>query len=62
MENEAMKDKDDFTVVLQPFSDNLTFPINPYNGGTDLSYLGSDCFHLSQKGYARRENFNNTCT
>lgn len=55
MENEEMKNKDDFTVVLQPFSDRLTFPLNQFNT-TDLSYIGPDCFHLSQKGYARCEN------
>jgi len=51
----VMKNKDDFTVVLQPFSDRLTFPVNRFNG-TDLSYIAPDCFHLSQKGYARCEN------
>lgn len=55
VDSEVMKNKDDFTVVLQPFTDRLTFPVNRFNG-TDLSYIAPDCFHLSQRGYARREN------
>uniref|UniRef100_A0A2S2PTN2 Phospholipase B1, membrane-associated n=1 Tax=Schizaphis graminum TaxID=13262 RepID=A0A2S2PTN2_SCHGA len=55
MESEELKNKDDFTVVLQPFTEHLTFPLNRLNT-TDISYLSSDCFHLSQKGYARAAN------
>ncbi|KAF4526900.1 hypothetical protein B566_EDAN014522 [Ephemera danica] len=43
---------EDFTVVVQPFSSNVSFPIRPEDGSTDLSYLSTDCFHFSQKGYA----------
>jgi len=53
-ENEELKNKDDFAVVFQPFSKNLKFPVNRFNT-TDTSYLAVDCFHLSQKGYARCE-------
>lgn len=54
VENEELKDKEDFAVVLQPFTENLIFPRNRYNT-TDMSYLSTDCFHFSQKGYARGE-------
>ncbi|XP_001654487.2 phospholipase B1, membrane-associated [Aedes aegypti] len=47
--------KPDFGVVFQPFIMNLTFPDDP-NGNTDFSYMSLDCFHLSQKGYARASN------
>lgn len=50
-----MKDKDDFAVVLQPFPEHLVFPVNRFNT-TDVSYLAKDCFHFSQKGYARCNN------
>lgn len=55
VESEELKDKDDFAVVLQTFQENLKFPLNRFNT-TDVSYLASDCFHFSQKGYARSEN------
>ncbi|CAI6350811.1 unnamed protein product [Macrosiphum euphorbiae] len=55
VENEELKDKDDFTVVLQAFTEDLKFPLNRFNT-TDITYLGSDCFHFSQKGYARAAN------
>ncbi|XP_065082777.1 phospholipase B1, membrane-associated [Ochlerotatus camptorhynchus] len=47
--------KPDFGVVFQPFIMNISFPEGP-NGGTDFSYMSMDCFHLSQKGYARASN------
>lgn len=50
-----MKNKDDFTVVLQAFTEDLKFPLNRLNT-TDTTYLASDCFHFSQKGYARGKN------
>ncbi|KAJ8670708.1 hypothetical protein QAD02_001967, partial [Eretmocerus hayati] len=46
--------KDDFTVVIQPWSTNLTFPVISEDM-SDLSYLARDCFHISQKGNARGE-------
>lgn len=55
VENVELKNKDDFTVVLQPFTEHLKFPVNRFNT-TDLSYLSSDCFHFSKKGYARSKN------
>ena len=43
---EEMDDRDDFTVVLQPFFGKTNIPTtNP------LSYFSPDCFHLSQKGH-----------
>lgn len=55
MEYEELKNKDDFTVVLQVFTEELIFPLNRFNT-TDTTYLASDCFHFSQKGYARGKN------
>jgi len=52
VETEEMKNKDDFTVILQAFTEDLKFPLNRLNT-TDTTYLASDCFHFSQKGYAR---------
>uniref|UniRef100_A0A2S2QCE3 Phospholipase B1, membrane-associated n=1 Tax=Sipha flava TaxID=143950 RepID=A0A2S2QCE3_9HEMI len=54
VEIEELKDKEDFAVVLQTFTEHITFPVNRFNS-TDTSYLSSDCFHFSQKGYARGE-------
>jgi hypothetical protein len=45
-------DKDDFTIVSQPFTASITIPLDS-RGITDYSYLSTDCFHFSQKGYAR---------
>ena len=43
---DEMDDRDDFTVVLQPFFGKTNIPTtNP------LSYFSPDCFHLSQKGH-----------
>ncbi|KAL1117839.1 hypothetical protein AAG570_004154, partial [Ranatra chinensis] len=50
---------DDFAVVAQPFTLNITFPEYVNSNGerlTDISYLSEDCFHFSQKGYARAAN------
>lgn len=47
--------RSDFTIVNQPFLKNVKFPKNP-NGNHDFSYMSVDCFHLSQKGYARATN------
>ncbi|XP_022166429.1 phospholipase B1, membrane-associated-like isoform X2 [Myzus persicae] len=55
MENEELKNKEDFAVVLQTFPEHLKFPLNRFNT-TDTTYLASDCFHFSQKGYARAAN------
>ncbi|XP_077293718.1 phospholipase B1, membrane-associated-like [Arctopsyche grandis] len=43
--------KEDFAVVVQPFDLDIKFPTDK-NGNTDYSYLSTDCFHFSQKGYA----------
>lgn len=43
---------DDFTVVVQPFTYKLNFPLKNPNA-TDFSYMAPDCFHFSQRGYAR---------
>lgn len=44
-------DRDDFTVVLQPFFTETQVP-RLDNGGADKSYFAPDCFHFSQKGHA----------
>ncbi|XP_039301947.1 phospholipase B1, membrane-associated [Solenopsis invicta] len=40
--------RDDFTVVAQPTLINATIPLAP-DGYADMTYLSSDCFHVSQK-------------
>lgn len=40
--------RDDFTVVAQPVLMNLRLPLAS-DGYTDMSYLSTDCFHISQK-------------
>lgn len=42
--------KDDFTVVFQPFGVNATIFIDDHL--PDLSIMATDCVHLSQKGHA----------
>lgn len=43
--------RDDFTVVIQPFLRNTTYPRRK-NGEPDLSFFAPDCFHFSAKGHA----------
>ncbi|KAF5295139.1 hypothetical protein FQA39_LY13290 [Lamprigera yunnana] len=43
--------RNDFTVVVQPFTQNYFIPTK--NGLTDYSSFSYDCFHLSQKEHAR---------
>ncbi|XP_075056516.1 phospholipase B1, membrane-associated [Mixophyes fleayi] len=45
-------DKEDFTVVLQPFFRHPKIPHLP-DGTPDASYLAPDCFHLSQKAHTQ---------
>lgn len=47
--------RNDFTVVNQPFLKKIKFPARS-NGLSDFTYMSTDCFHLSQKGYARASN------
>ena len=42
--------RDDFTVVWQPFMEEFHSPRRP-NGYKDMSYLAFDCFHFSTKGH-----------
>ncbi|XP_058254299.1 phospholipase B1, membrane-associated isoform X2 [Hemibagrus wyckioides] len=42
--------RSDFTVVLQPFFRNVSFPLLP-DGRPDRSFFAGDCFHLSQKSH-----------
>ncbi|XP_064601697.1 phospholipase B1, membrane-associated-like [Liolophura sinensis] len=44
-------DREDFTVVLQPFLTETRPPRDP-NNEPDLSYFAPDCFHFSEKGQA----------
>jgi len=44
--------KDDFTLVIQPFFEDITGPPMLENGQADLSYFAPDCFHFSQFGHA----------
>ncbi|XP_022094631.1 uncharacterized protein LOC110981397 [Acanthaster planci] len=43
-------DKEDFTVVYQPFLHDSKIPL--IEGSGDLSYMAPDCFHFSAKGHA----------
>jgi hypothetical protein len=43
--------RDDFAVVAQPTLINTTIPLAS-DGFTDMTYLSSDCFHISQKSNA----------
>jgi len=43
--------RDDFTVVIQPFFRETTYP-KQSNGQPDWSYFAPDCFHFSGKGHA----------
>jgi len=43
--------RDDFTVVLQPFLHEFDTPIKP-NGKRDFTFLAPDCFHFSAKGHS----------
>ncbi|KAL9699948.1 hypothetical protein quinque_003389 [Culex quinquefasciatus] len=52
---EEFHTKSDFGVVWQPCLANISFPTTQ-NGDSDFSYMSYDCFHLSQKGYARAAN------
>lgn len=54
--DERFRSKEDFAIVLQNFTKELTFPLQRDSAGKfvcDLTYLSQDCFHFSQKGYAR---------
>ncbi|XP_049987545.1 phospholipase B1, membrane-associated isoform X5 [Alexandromys fortis] len=44
--------RDDFTVVLQPFLENVAVPRTP-EGLPDNSYFAPDCFHFNVKTHAR---------
>ncbi|CAF1366227.1 unnamed protein product [Adineta steineri] len=44
--------RDDFTVVIQPFMAETKLPENDDNE-TDFSYFAPDCFHFSGKGHAQ---------
>ncbi|XP_011688726.1 PREDICTED: phospholipase B1, membrane-associated isoform X2 [Wasmannia auropunctata] len=47
--------RDDFVVVAQPTLMNLSIPLAS-DGYTDMTFLSSDCFHISQKTNARYAN------
>ncbi|XP_074065902.1 phospholipase B1, membrane-associated isoform X2 [Macrotis lagotis] len=44
--------KDDFTVVLQPFLEQVSMPKTP-EGLPDSSFFAPDCFHFHSKSHAR---------
>ncbi|XP_018359808.1 PREDICTED: phospholipase B1, membrane-associated-like isoform X1 [Trachymyrmex cornetzi] len=47
--------RNDFVVVAQPILMNISIPLAS-DGYTDMTYLSSDCFHISQKTNARFAN------
>ncbi|XP_033694695.1 phospholipase B1, membrane-associated isoform X1 [Tursiops truncatus] len=44
--------REDFTVVVQPFFENVAMPKTP-EGLPDSSFFAPDCFHFSSKAHAR---------
>ena len=46
--SEKFNERDDFTVVLQPFLSKLKIP-NRDDGTVDFTYFAPDCFHFSGK-------------
>ncbi|XP_060710482.1 phospholipase B1, membrane-associated-like [Hemiscyllium ocellatum] len=44
--------KEDFTVVIQPFLENIEIPRDK-NGLPDRTYFSPDCFHFSLKGHSQ---------
>jgi hypothetical protein len=56
--NDRYANKEDFAVVVQPFSLNANFHYTRKGNKnvTDLSHLAADCLHLSQKGHALGKN------
>lgn len=57
IESGKFDDKEDFTVVYQPFFHNTSIPRHE-DGSPDSSYFAPDCFHLSQKGQAAQATAN----
>lgn len=51
--NDREFDRNDFAVVVQPFTFDFALPLSENGVTDDTSYLSEDCFHLSQKGSAR---------
>ncbi|XP_045700281.1 phospholipase B1, membrane-associated [Phyllostomus hastatus] len=43
--------REDFTVVVQPFFQNTLVPLDE-RGGADLTFFSEDCFHFSERGHA----------
>jgi len=43
--------RDDFAVVAEPTLMNVKIP-SASDGYADMTYLSSDCFHVSQKSHA----------
>uniref|UniRef100_A0A914EJ04 Uncharacterized protein n=1 Tax=Acrobeloides nanus TaxID=290746 RepID=A0A914EJ04_9BILA len=51
-DNGTFDTRDDFTLVTQPFFNEVTTPPLTENGQVDLTFFCPDCFHFSQKGHA----------
>ncbi|CAI4222901.1 unnamed protein product [Auanema sp. JU1783] len=53
IQNEQKFSSDDFTVVVQPFLENMVKPITTADGKYDLSFYAEDVFHLSKQGNSK---------
>uniref|UniRef100_A0A914DQB7 Phospholipase B1, membrane-associated n=1 Tax=Acrobeloides nanus TaxID=290746 RepID=A0A914DQB7_9BILA len=52
LEQSGLFDSDDFTLVTQPFFNDVTTPPQLANGSVNLAFFAPDCFHFSQLGHA----------
>uniref|UniRef100_A0A7E4W038 Phospholipase B1, membrane-associated n=1 Tax=Panagrellus redivivus TaxID=6233 RepID=A0A7E4W038_PANRE len=52
IETEGKYERDDFTVVTQPFFNDVTVPPKKPDGSIMIEFFCPDCFHFSQSGHA----------
>jgi phospholipase B1 len=52
IQDQGVFEKDDFTLVIQPFFEDDIIPPELPDGSIDLDFFAADCFHFSQFGHA----------